>query len=543
MKAIVPQCHEFTANFLFNERGLQPYFAADALVKEGGGSLKRTFNVEGERWVAKLYYQDSGILHPDHDRQERPIGENWQLEQVREFRISLKRHPNEDYVGQQTANFRISPRWEEMKAERSSGGIVEIPVPSKFGTGVNVRASGSNIDFHRYEKLLRAAAGVLGINRRYFAETHTYSNVQDAERYVRLHKDASGPVHARDGPIAEMSHLLENDRSGYRKVVQNDENERGERLAGYYHTVTLGQQRVQEAFPGHGLPVEIKHYYAREAKDLDDGNPLAHPKVGASYQVSRWDGKLGVTDEDLTQLKHELDREVRSVLLDAGIDIAPERDTGPFVEDAYFEVEVSEKGPNPVELDLTRIRRESESVVIKHVADGISPVQWDILETLVEDGGQVSPQDVADDNERHINSVYRSLSKMDAFLDRSYGELALKNDYLAELVLDAVEEARKFNRRAVETLAKAEEATERGLEVGESAFIAFCSKHGIDVNNRSEATMELRMPDVGLSEVKRRLKRAADLWKQANRDPARFRQAKIRFDKGSMSTVYYYLRS
>lgn len=45
-----------------------------------------------------------------------------------------------------------------------------------------------------------------------------------------------------------MGHLLENDREGYRKVVQNDQNERGETLSSYYHTVTLGEKRIREVF-------------------------------------------------------------------------------------------------------------------------------------------------------------------------------------------------------------------------------------------------------------------------------------------------------
>ncbi|MFB6114388.1 MAG: MarR family transcriptional regulator [Halodesulfurarchaeum sp.] len=541
MQAVVPQSHEFAANFLFNEEGLQPYFAADSQVKAGGGSQRSTFYVDGEQWVAKLYYQDSGILHPEDPRQNRPRGVEWHLDTVREFRISVQRHSEEDPVGEQKVNFRVSPRWEWMKAERESGQVVDLSVPPNFGTGINVRATGANIDFHRYEELLREAAGSLGINRRYFEHPHRYSNVQDAARYVRVHRDASGPVHARDGPIARMGHLLENDRSGYRKVVQNDNTEKGENRPGYYHTVTLDQRRVQEAFPSHELPVEIKHYYARDPQALEADNPLAHPKVEASYQTSRWDGTLGVTDEELTQLKRELDREVRSVLADAGVDIAPERDTGPFVEDAYFEVEVSERGPNPVDLDLTRIRQESESIVVKHLADGLSPVQWETFETLVSDGGEVAPEDVAEEQNRHINSVYRALPGIEEFLDRSYGELALKNEYLAELVLDAVEEAREFNERALETVAKVKEASERGLEAGTSAFIAWCSKHGIDVDNREEARMEIRMGDRSNQETKRRLQRAYELWTDANRDPARFRQAKVRFDSGAVSSAWYYL--
>lgn len=100
-------------------------------------------------------------------------------------------------------------------------------------------------------------------------------------------------MHGRDGPIAKKGHLLEDDRSGYRKVVQNDEDEHGRQLPGYYHTVTLGPERVQEAFPNHELPVEKALLRAREAYERDEDDLLAHPKVSVSYQVSRWDETFG----------------------------------------------------------------------------------------------------------------------------------------------------------------------------------------------------------------------------------------------------------
>jgi len=49
---------------------------------------------------------------------------------------------------------------------------------------------------------------------------------------------------------------------------------------------------MSEAWPEHDLPKEVKHYYAREAFQADPDDPLAHPKLGASYQVSRWDDTL-----------------------------------------------------------------------------------------------------------------------------------------------------------------------------------------------------------------------------------------------------------
>jgi hypothetical protein len=61
---VEPVSHEFAVNYLFDAKGLAPFFAADSQVKPGGGSHRSVFHDQGERWTATLYYQDSNIVHP-----------------------------------------------------------------------------------------------------------------------------------------------------------------------------------------------------------------------------------------------------------------------------------------------------------------------------------------------------------------------------------------------------------------------------------------------------------------------------------------------
>lgn len=541
--------HEFTANFLFVETGVAPFFAADRQVKAGEGSQQADFQVDDEQWQVTLWYDESNLVHPGGYL---PTGTPWELEEMREFRLTVKRHPNEDPAGQQGFKAHLTPRWQGMKGERSDGTVTEIAVPDDVDEGVNVKIWGSNIEFDRYQVLLRRAVRAVGISSDYFAEPHPYSNVQDAEKYARVDEAVSGPVHARDGPLASMGHLLEHDRTGYRKTVQNDQNNRGNDLPGFYHTVTLDPRRIREAFPAHELPVEVKHYYAKEAKTLLNDDPLAHPKVGASYQVNRWDGKVGVTEDELADLEDELDRIVYSVLADAGINLVPYGatdgsdddydNTSPYVQDAYFDTEVGEQSVEPVELDLTRIRHEQESVVIRHVADGLSPVEWESLETLVKDGGQISPADIADQHGRHVESVRRALRRMDDLVDRDYAEVRLKSEYVAEMVHEAVEGAKDAAQRAVETTAKAMEAAERGLGKTMGTFVAWANRHGIDVDGAREARMVLRFNDAETHRERiRAIKEGLKIWTDAGMDPQIYRQAKLQFQDGSRGTAWHWL--
>jgi predicted nucleic acid-binding protein len=532
--------HEFAVNYLFDRNGLAPFFAADAQVKAGGGSQRSEFTADGERWTVTLYYQDSNIVHPGS---RLPTGTEWRLDEMREFRLKVARHGEEDAVGEQSFNAHIAPRWQGMQVQTGDGTTTELSVPGEISEAVNVKVQGSNIEFTRYLRLLRLAASAVGIRGDYIEEPHEYSNVQDAERYVRLHKDASGPVHAREGPIASMGHLLEADRQGYRKVVQNDDDGRGNTLPGYYHTVTLGPRRIREAFPDHALPKEIKHYYAKQAQSQPEDSPLAHPKLGASYQVSRWDETLGVTPQELERLERELDQTVLSMLADAGIDVAPCRDTDPFVSDAYFEAETTADGPEPIGLDLTNLRSRQESVVIRHLADGLSPVQWESLQTLVTDGGTVSPADIADEHDRHVESVRRALRGIEDLVVREYADVQLRSDYIAELVHDAVQEAEEAVQRAVETGAKAIHAAEQGMEETMSAFVAWAARYDIDVDdalNQRDARMKLRCGEPG-QRTRRAIREGYRIWQEAGLPAERFRMAELRFSDGGIAAAWRYL--
>lgn len=214
---------------------------------------------------------------------------------------------------------------------------------------------------------------------------------------------------------------------------------------------------------------------------------------------------MGATPDDLADLSRQLDETIYAVLADAGIPVRPS-DDGPFRPDSYFDASESEQDRSIVSLDLTRLRQDQESVVITTVADGLSPVEWEALETLVTDGGQVAPKDIAAENGRHLDSVYDALGRMDDLIEHEYGDVRLRSNHIAEVVHEAVEQARDATRDAIEATAKAAETAKRGVDETTSALIAWCAKHGIDVDDRSNARLTLRMN--GVENVEARLSEA-----------------------------------
>ncbi|OLZ42012.1 hypothetical protein A6E15_13940 [Natrinema saccharevitans] len=518
MQLIETAPHEFAAHFLFDEYGLDPFFACDRRIKDGDGSQRAEFEFAGESWQVTLSYRDSGLEHPG---EQLPTGTDFRLAEMREFDLSVE--SSEDFVGERSFHAHIAPRWQGM---RSEGGN-EISVPDDLDEGVNLHVQGSNIEFDRYHPLIQHAARAVGINSRYFDELHDFSTILDAERYVRIDKNESGPVHARDGPIAQLGHLLENDRTGRRKLVQYDSDENARDRPGYYHTATLGPRRVREAFPSHELPKEVKHYYAQQAVSLDNSRSIAHPKVGVSYQRSFWKEQLDASPADIERLNRELEETLLSVLAEAGLPLRS--GAGTYVDDAYFVADDSDRDRDIIELDFTQIKHRQESVVIKHLADGIAPTAWESLEVLVTDGGEVSPQDIADETGRHPGSVRRALNRIPELVEREYGRVSLRSKYIADLVHDAVKEAKEATRRAAEAGAKAIEAAERGLDQSTSAFIAWAAKHDIDVRDRDGE--ELRLEFGVVDDIKRKIREGYELWTAADMPEDRYRMAKIQYEK------------
>jgi DNA-binding MarR family transcriptional regulator len=548
MNVVEPAPHEFTANFMFDSEGLAPFFACDRVVKDGDGSAGATFEYEGEPWSVTLSYRSSNIVNPGETT---PQGTEFKIETIREYKMKVR--SLDDDVGERDFYAHIAPRWQGMEGEKQDGSRTEISVPEGFREGVNVHVEGSNIEFSDYLPLLQHAFGHVGVNRGYFYTPHEFSNVQDAALYVRLHRDDSGPIHARDGPLVRLAHLLEHDRQGYRKLVQNDDDERGNTLPGFYHTVTLGEERIREAFPGHEFPKEVKHYYYnRNAKSRDESDPLAHPKLEASFQTARHSGRLGVSESELAELRRELEETVLSVVNDSEVSLQADDGDGddarPYVGDAYFTATNSERDVRVLKLNLSEIETRQENIVVRTLAKsgGLSPVEWSSLETLVTDGGEVSPQDIAESGGFHRDSVYRALDRIDEIVEREYGKVSLRSTFVAELVHDAIREARESTRNAVEAAAKTIHAAERGVDEKTSAFLAWASRYCENVSDRDGARMKIRLGDVeNTDEARRLLRMGFSLWEDARQDIARFRSAEVRFSVGGgrsgVSTAWRFL--
>ena len=503
--------HELQAYLLFADGGLAPYFACNRRTAQGENCLGAEFVLRDERWTVTLSARKSGLAHPGPTL---PSGAEFPLDDMREFDLQIQ--SKDDLVGERKVHVHLAPRWPGMGAKKVGGAL---SVPEEVGEAVNLHVQGANIEFDQYRPLVKRAAEALDIRPESFRACHEYSTVLEAERYVRLNRDVSGPIHAHDGPITKLGHLLVKDRQGQRRLVQNDDDCRGRNLPGSYHAVTLGSRRIQEAFSSHRLPKHIKHYYAREAHALDSTDPLAHPKLAALYKRRHWDGKVGVSAEDIDELNRELEEAIFGILAEAGIPLTP--GLGTYVEDSYFRAQASKRDRTIPELELERVREQQEATVARFLTNGPSPTAWDALEVLVSDGGTLSPRQIAERTDRHPESVRRALRRIPGLVERAYGEVALRSHYIAEFVLDAVRAARERSNEDSDT-----DSTERQVEESPDAFIAWAAKYGIGINNddsKKAMTLDLQSAD----NVRKRIREGHQVWRNAGLPEERFRMAKV----------------
>jgi len=66
---------------------------------------------------------------------------------------------------------------------------------------------------------------------------------------------------------------------------------------------------------------------------------------------------------------------------------------------------------------------------------------------LVSDGGTLSSGDIADTTGRHVDSVRRALDRLGDMVEKEYGRVSLRSNHIADLVHDAVKEAKESTRR------------------------------------------------------------------------------------------------
>ncbi|WP_050023494.1 hypothetical protein [Halorubrum saccharovorum] len=329
--------------------------------------------------------------------------------------------------------------------------------------GYDVEVEGSYWDFEQYPTVFRQSLDALATRQgfRFNSPTpiypadfdedrlHKSSNIVDAELYVRVLKGETGEVIAYDGTLHEISLLLAGDREGYTKSVRDDRE-----CPGHYHTATIDSRRAGELVGSHELAKEFKHYHMRNP-DAVEGTALENPKIGVSLQNSIHDETLYW--RDLDTLVTELDEALLNVLNWSSIPTRPDGQI--FVADDYFEVTGSRRWRKLLPDRLPRIEEKQDDQIFATAAR-MNETDTEMVETLLTDGGETSPKELAQSIGIHIDTVYRALKRLSPLVDHTYGEVQLGSKYIAQELtgyIDAVSNSIKSGlENALDGLTRAE---------------------------------------------------------------------------------------
>jgi len=112
-------------------------------------------------------------------------------------------------------------------------------------------------------------------------------------------------------------------------------------------------------------------------------------------------------------------------------------------------------------------------------------------------------------------------------VEKEYGRVSLRSNHIADLVHDAVKEAKESTKRAVEAGAKAIQASRRGIDEATSALIAWAAKWDVDLTAGEYVEIDFGEMDVdAFSEARREirqiLREGLDLWQAAGKDARRY---------------------
>lgn len=483
---IKPAPHEFSAYIKF-ACGLKPYFGINSLQKEwnweDGQPVTGFVDDDGRKWEVTLTFSESGLTPRNH--------RDFHLEKVREYRVKIHPPGAEHDSSTRKATFHVRPRWPDIESQ----GDASNPSNPHDLLGLDVATDGSGIWFDQYPRLfdlsLQALRGLQGTN--YASPTfiatseigpnhvHHSTNITDAELYVRVQKNRTRNVYALDGPLHRISLLLADEREGF-AMSKRDDTE----CEGYYHTAQIGDWRAAELIGTHRLGKAFKHYHMKNPSAVEDDPVLSNPKIGAAFQHSRTDGT--VFWEDLPRLERELDESLLSILNAAGIPLQP--DDSVYVEDDVFEVEGERR--TRIVLDdeqLPQIAAEQNETV-EIAMENMAPTDAEVTETMLADGGTVSPQQLAEQTGRNIHTIYRTLDRLEGFVRHEYGEVKFVSQHVAQKALQKIKSAKQAVDANLDG-AISDMMDAHRLEDDTSAWGRLANTYGIELSDVEDAFYKL----------------------------------------------------
>lgn len=474
--------HEIRGNLTFDGEDDRPYWAMRSLFRDLDGDFAHEVEIDGEEWHVQLSYDQSGVAPRPQD----------DVEKLYEYRLKAEGH------GHRSISAKLQPRFETMhkfdtsadEVERdSTGARVEIQsVPDDLGPAVNWRINPAvNIEHDEVASLLprliKAVADSVGHrwSTLFFAgRPHRYSSVWEYERYVRLRRDAGRKLIDPSGTFSRIRELLA-DQKGTKMDISIDNTGKNRDTVGYNHQYRLNDYAASQLAPvGNQRGKQLKHYHP-EFVNGDESDPLAHPKFGVLFKKS-W-SKSSVPWRELDDLARELEETLVNCLSWADLPVKAGSPT--FVADDHFanvesDIEVAwHDDPTP------RIESRQDSLFVQKLTE-LTDSGEAVVEQLVADGGEARYDDLANEADTSVSTLYRALETLDELVESDNGTVRFLSERIQQQFEGIFSRVKRTVSAAAEAAGRVLDMNPKRIEEQGSAFASWLNEYAVDVIEAGE---------------------------------------------------------
>ena len=515
----VTQAHELEGYLKYPHYGLGPYqLLAKAIVGRFDGYAEFETEIDGEQWEIQCNYSKTGIAPRPSDNVGGDALYSWDITCTGE--------------GRRKFSPLIEPRFQNMR-HRESGDELGFGKRwwKRFGTeGVDVELKASNVDPAEVPKLLHgivdaiATHAGLSMNSRYFTDepSPAHSRVTAYERYVRVRRSMASKLLA-SGTMMQAMHLLADEKGS--KVEYKADNED---IVGYMHRLWVGPDSAKKLIPSHRYGFQFKHYHPKHVHS-DPEEPLYHPKVGVLVNQQR-NGGEPIIWRDLEAAEREIEETLLNLLEWGGVPTEPDPTT--YIEDDHFRPAAREETVAMYDDPTPRLEAEQEHLLVTSLRD-MTDADVDVLDQLLSDGGGQHYEEIAEETEHSVSTIYRALKRLGAVLENDDGVVSFASQKFHDELKGIIESTEHHVKNAADRAAKILGMNSRQAE--SSAFQLWLNKYGAEVDVRDDGTVESIRIDTMLSSFKRTaeprmedvLKEARTAWNRCGYDVADLVGAKV----------------
>ncbi|WP_128478097.1 DUF7845 domain-containing protein [Halorussus pelagicus] len=466
--------HELEADWNFFEHGLSPYWAVtNLLVNQFDGHADQLeYDLDGEQWSFELYYQKGGIAPRPDDPIDAP--------RLYEPRLKARGH------GERKVTFHVRPRFKGME-HYESGDRISTPcdrdsIPNE---GVNVHVQGSNLEPEEYERLLPQLVQLLfaeagqRFNHEYFNPRyiHDSSNAHSYERYLRIRRSMNQKIIGTSGILQKLHHLLL-DEEGVRYSLEVD----NEDTVGKMHRLPLRQSAARE-LPVGNRGKQVKSYLLKNPDSVDETDPTHHPKLGVLFNKEL--NNSTVRWSKIDDLQRELNETLINLLYWSNVPTDPDQTT--FVPDSHFDVSAYDENPTLRLYDdpTPKLEASQEALLVQQMRE-LTDADMDHLEAMT-DSGQCHYEEVIDEADTSVSTLYRTLKRCDALLESDNGVVKWRSKKIRQEFAAVFERVEETVEAAADQAARILDLDPRQLKEKGSAFQRWLTQYGAEVINDGSA--------------------------------------------------------